>query len=77
MRDILINLRGKKSQSEVAEKLGITQQFLSAIEREEKNPSITIMRKFEEHYNKSMVELFPDIFLRENTTNSCKIATIN
>jgi transcriptional regulator with XRE-family HTH domain len=68
LRELLITLRGDKKQEEIAIRLGISQQYLSEIERNAKNPSIRLMRKFQEEYKRSMIELFPDIFLDCNTT---------
>ena len=73
MRKKLIELRGNKSQEEVSKEIGITQQFLSAIEKGERNPSIKIMKKFEIYYQKSMLDLFEDIFLSTITTNRCNV----
>lgn len=68
MREILISLRGNKTQEQVANAIGISQKHLSAIETGFRNPSINIMKKLEQYYGVPMVELFPDIFLDENTT---------
>jgi transcriptional regulator with XRE-family HTH domain len=68
MRDLLIELRGNKNQEDVAKELNISQQHLSEIERSAKNPSIKLMKKLEVLYGRSMVELFPDIFLDSYTT---------
>lgn len=42
MREWLINLRGEISQSEIAEKLGITQQYYSYIENGERQKKMDI-----------------------------------
>jgi len=67
-RELLIKLRGSKSQGELAKELGISQQFLSAIELGTRNPNVRLMKKFEEYFHVSMEELFPDIFIDTNTT---------
>lgn len=69
MRYVLINLRGDKTQEEVAKALLITQKHLSAIERGNRNPSIDLMKRFERYFNKSIIEIFPDIFLNNDTTD--------
>lgn len=68
MRSKLISLRGNKTQEQVANKIGISQKHLSAIETGFRNPSISIMKKLEQYYGVPMVELFPDIFLDKDTT---------
>jgi transcriptional regulator with XRE-family HTH domain len=70
VRSILIELRGNTGQSDVAKELNITQQFLSAIELGTRNPSIKIMKRFAKYYNKTVQELFPDIFY--DTTEKCE-----
>jgi putative transcriptional regulator len=67
-RELLIKLRGPKSQEELAKELGISQQFLSAIELGIRNPNVKLMKKLEEYFKVPMEELFPDIFLNSNTT---------
>lgn len=62
MRNNLISVRGDRSQEEVAKKLGISQKTLSAIERGYRNPSIDLMKKIQNFYKVSMIELFEDIF---------------
>ncbi|WP_213997004.1 helix-turn-helix transcriptional regulator [Tepidanaerobacter syntrophicus] len=67
-RKKLIELRGERSQVVIANELGISQQFLSYIERGERTPNIKLMKEFERYYETPMEELFPDIFLSTNTT---------
>lgn len=67
MRDELIKARGNKSQTEVANVIGISQKYLSKLELEKRNPSIVIASKLSKYYRKSVEELFPDIFLKQNT----------
>ncbi|WP_394899526.1 helix-turn-helix transcriptional regulator [Clostridium paraputrificum] len=62
MREKLIEVRGDKSQSDVAEVLGISQKTLSAIERGYRNPSVELMKKLQGYYKVSMIDLFNDIF---------------
>lgn len=57
MREKLIEVRGDKSQSDVAEVLGISQKTLSAIERGYRNPSVELMKKLQDYYKVSMIDL--------------------
>nr|WP_245686869.1 helix-turn-helix transcriptional regulator [Tenuibacillus multivorans] len=43
---------------EVAQILGITPQFLGAIERGERNPSLNLAKNIADFYNSSIDELF-------------------
>jgi putative transcriptional regulator len=61
-RELLIKLRGEMTQTELARKLGIAQQTVSAIETRILNPNIKIMKKYELFFKKPMEELFPDVF---------------
>lgn len=56
-------LRGKRSQKDIAEFLGITQQQYSNIEKAEKPPKIEICIKLSKIFNKPINYIFPDIFL--------------
>lgn len=67
-RNELISCRANRSQSEIANELGITQKHLSMIELGSRNPSISIAAKFCKLYEESAEKLFPDIFLTQNTT---------
>lgn len=48
----------KLSQNEAAAKLGITQDYLSSIERRKRNPSLKLMVKMAKLYNKNPEEIF-------------------
>lgn len=63
MRDTLIKARGNKTQTEVANKLGISQKYLSKLELEKRNPSMVMASKISKYYGQSVEQLFPDIFL--------------
>ncbi|WP_052210496.1 helix-turn-helix transcriptional regulator [Thermoanaerobacter sp. YS13] len=67
-RDLLRMLRRGRTQREIAEELGISQQYLSAIETGVRTPNVRLMKKFEEYFNTPMETLFPDVFMRINTT---------
>lgn len=71
MRELLIKLRGNIPQTKVAKDLEISQQFLSCLENGSRNPSIKMMKKCAAYYGKSIIELFPDIFLTDSTTKCC------
>ena len=63
MRNNLINVRGERSQQDVADDIGISQKTLSALERGYRNPSIDLMKKLQNYYKVSMTILFEDIFI--------------
>lgn len=56
-------LRGNRSQSTIAEFLGITQQQYSNIEKSEKPPKIETCIKLSKIFDKPINYIFPDIFL--------------
>lgn len=57
MRDRLIELRGKRSRKEIAQKLKITPQMLGSIERADRNPSLELAINIASLYNISMDSL--------------------
>lgn len=61
-RDSLIDIRKGITQTELAKKLGVSQQTISAIETGVLTPNIVLMKKYELFFKKSMEELFPDVF---------------
>lgn len=65
-REKLIAYRGKRSQAEMAEKYGVTQQAWSAWEKGTYSPSVLIMKRIENDSGFSMEEIFFDIFNKEN-----------
>ena len=60
-RQELINARGNKTQTEVAEALGISQKYLSKIELGQRTPSATLLAKFAEYY-KNLWMFYSQIF---------------
>lgn len=64
-------LRGKRSQQDIATFLGITQQQYSNIEKSSKPPRIEICIKLSKVFNKPIDYIFPDIFLQSNTSKTC------
>jgi len=65
-REKLIAYRGKRSQAEMAEKYGVTQQAWSAWEKGTYSPSVFIMKRIENDSGFSMEEIFFDIFNKQN-----------
>lgn len=65
-------LRGNRSQQDIATFLGITQQAYSNIENSETPPKISTCIKLSKIFDKPINYIFPDIFLNENTSNTCK-----
>ena len=65
-------LRGKRSQLDIASFLGVTQQQYSNIENAEKPPKIETCIKLSKIFNKPIDYIFPDIFLNNNTSKTCK-----
>ena len=56
-------LRGKRSQSDIAKFLGVTQQQYSNIEKSENPPKMETCIKLSKIFNKPINYIFPDIFL--------------
>lgn len=71
VRQELINARGNRTQTEVSDILGITQKHLSKIELGQRTPSAKLLAKISEYYKQPIEALFPDIFLNNDTPNSC------
>lgn len=72
MRELLIEARGNKTQTIAASELGISQKYLSKLELGQRTPSLKVAIKISDYYKKSVEELFPDIFLQNNTSFSSK-----
>lgn len=66
-------LRGSRSQSVIAGFLGITQQQYSNIENSKEPPRIAICIELSKIFNKPIDYIFPNIFLSENTSKTCKM----
>ncbi|WP_144459950.1 helix-turn-helix transcriptional regulator [Bacillus pumilus] len=65
-RQLLTAVRKKEgSQSIVAKKLGISRQYLSAMETGERNPGVKLMVKMSNHFNEKAEKLFPDLFFED------------
>ena len=67
-------LRGNRTQSVIADFLGITQQQYSNIENSNKPPKIEICIKLSNFFDKPIDYIFPDIFLSSNTSITCENA---
>lgn len=65
-------LRGKRSQFDIAGFLGVTQQQYSNIEKSEKPPKMETCIKLSKIFDKPIDYIFPDIFLSNNTSKTCK-----
>ena len=66
-------LRGSRSQSDIASFLGVTQQQYSNIENSKKPPKIETCIKLSKIFNKPIDYIFPNIFLSNNTSITCEI----
>lgn len=64
-------LRGKRSQLDIASFLGITQQQYSNIENAGKPPKMETCIKLSKIFDKPIDYIFPDIFLSSNTSKNC------
>ncbi|WP_339229612.1 helix-turn-helix transcriptional regulator [Oceanobacillus sp. FSL K6-2867] len=68
IRHVLIGFRKSiGSQQIVASDLGISRQYLSAIEKGTRNPTVKLMVKMSNYFGVSEKKLFPDLFF----TNKC------
>lgn len=66
-RHILIGFRKSiGSQEVVANELGISRQYLSAIEKGTRNPTVKLMVKMSNYFGVSEKKLFPDLFFTDN-----------
>lgn len=69
-REHLVKFRGKRTQTEMADLYGVSQQAWSLWERGEKTPSILIMKKLETDIGVPMEEIFFDFFNNTSLLNS-------
>lgn len=60
------------TQVELAKRLEISEVYVRKLESGVRNPSISLMLKFENLYGVSMKELFPDIFFANDDTKCIK-----
>lgn len=64
-------LRGNRSQQDIANFLGITQQAYSNIEKSDRTPKMETCIKLSKFFNKPIDVIFPDIFLSKSTSKTC------
>ena len=67
-RTKMIEIRGKRSQKEIADLLGISQQQYSNIENGKRGIKPKYFKKFEIVFNEKIENLAPDIFLFNDTS---------
>ena len=63
-------LRGNRSQSDIASFLGVTQQQYSNIEKSVNPPKLETCIKLSKIFNKPIDYIFPNIFLSEDTSKN-------
>ena len=68
-RQALIDYRGNRTQKEMAEKYGVTQQAWSQWENGDKKPDVTIMKQIEKDSGTPMEVLFFDVFNKSSLLN--------
>lgn len=68
MRERMVEIRGKRSQLEMAKLLGISQQQYSNIEQGKRGIKPKYFKLFEVVFNEDIHKLAPDIFLTNNTS---------
>lgn len=67
-REKMIELRGTRNQSEIAQILGISQQYYSLIENGKRGIHPKYFKKMEDIFNNKIEVIAPDIFLIKKTT---------
>ncbi|WP_397537816.1 helix-turn-helix transcriptional regulator [Rummeliibacillus pycnus] len=74
MRKKLIEQRKKLglTQVELSKKINISEVYVRKLESGTRNPSVPLMVKFEQFYDVSMKELFPDVFFINYDTKCIK-----
>lgn len=69
IRKKMFEIRGERSQKEIAELLGMSQQQYSNIENGKRGIRPKYFKKFEIVFNEKIEKLAPDIFLLNDTPN--------
>lgn len=69
-REKIMDYRGKRSQGEMADKYGVTQQTWSNWENGKSHPNAIIMKKMEIDSGVPMEQLFFDLFNKNNLLES-------
>lgn len=67
VRQKMIDIRGKRSQLEMAKLLGMSQQHYSNIEQGKRGIRPKYFKIFENVFNEDIHKLAPDIFVPNNT----------
>ena len=75
IRQKMIEIRGARSQSQMAELLKMSQQQYSNIENGKRGINPKYFKLFETVFNEKIEKLAPDIFLNNDTTQSCSNQT--
>lgn len=75
IRQKMIEIRGARSQSQMAELLKMSQQQYSNIENGKRGINPKYFKLFETVFNEKIEKLAPDIFLNKDTTQSCSSKT--
>jgi len=70
VRNTLIQVRGDRTQVDVANEIGISQKYLSKLELGQRTPSLKIAGQIASYYKCSVEMLFPDIFLPNQSPKS-------
>ena len=65
-RQALIDFRGDRSQKEMGERYGVTQQAWSQWENGDKKPDVTIMKQIEKDSGIPMEVIFFDVFNKKD-----------
>lgn len=68
-REILIRFRGSRSQTEMANMYGVSQQAWSLWELGEKTPTVLTMKRLENDIGLPMEEIFFDVFNEKSLLN--------
>ena len=72
IRQKMVEIRGARSQAQMADLLNISQQQYSNIENGRRGIKPKYFKIFETVFNKKIEKLAPDIFLNNKTTQSCE-----
>ena len=75
IRQKMIEIRGARSQSQMAELLKMSQQQYSNIENGKRGINPKYFKLFETVFNEKIEKLAPDIFLNKDTTQGCSSKT--
>ncbi len=72
IRKRMVEIRGKRSQAQMAKILQMSQQQYSNIENGKRGINPKYFKLFETVFNESIEKLAPDIFIPQNTPKRCK-----